>query len=836
MAHAALIGELAENLVTSTTGKTNEDPSFRRIREQTIKGLRDASHARTNQFEVKERLDGLVEKFSVRNRDELADALQSRLDELPTRSKFLPEVLSLLLHLSDRPVDRTDLGVLDGLDQATASEPELSWEDIVADDPLDEADIWDAVDRGYHSSGDETSPNDETESEPTTTTLATSLAEDDFAAIARQHLVQPNPGLLDEVRAAKTSLQVSPTNGKNNALSELSVIREVITILQGLPSYLFDSGEASGESKVRGRSHIDTAEQATLQDILQQFASDASQLNHLRRWTRPRPKDAQFVQSMQSSIMKLLSRLTLDLGSLAQRYIEPSVDQIVSIAECKAAIEDFTRPMVRLSNVMREAVSATTQGFSFAILDALYDEACLAQMTGDNVLFTTILDPLLAGIQRYVKLVQRWMQTGEIPNSRSELFFVLDAKPDCELSRLWHDRYVLVTSSDGHVNAPTCIQPFVERIFASGKARAFSQVLGGREDTSLDAASSNSELLDRAGLEQRLAECNDLQPFDQLLHDAIADYLSSQSSNGTHALNHAMLHDHGVLAALDAIDYTYFAKDSALLQTLTETLFARIARNRSTWMDPFMLTELVQDTLGMAPAVDMQSVTIEITSQGQIPANAPVVRQLEQLELEYSLSWPIQNITRTSKLATHTSAFKFLLQVEYCSHLLCPQIFALRQLHVNGRKMTQALCSALALRNKLIWYSHVLRAHIADTCSTLHQQITKQMSQADGIDAMETIWSDYGKRLQTSLLLTPKLAPIREAVVGVLELCEQTAPAIAAILEERSSVAIWADVAEKLDRALAFVVAGLKAVSRAGGEVNLAMLAERLAWKADNGT
>ncbi|KAK3679739.1 hypothetical protein LTR78_000115 [Recurvomyces mirabilis] len=831
MAHAALIGELAEKLIASIASRTQDDPSFRRIREQTIKGLRDASHARTNQFEVKERLDGLVEKFSVRNRDSLADALRSRLDELPTMSKFLPEVLSLFLHLSERPVDRTDLAVLDGLNQATASEAELSWEGIVADGPLDEADIWDDVDRGYHSSGDETSPYNETDSEPTTTTLATSLAEDDFAAIARQHLVQPKPSLLDEVRAAKTSLQVSPTDGKDHAISELSVIREVITILQGLPSYLFDSGEASGEVKVRGRSHIDTAEQATLQDILRQFASDATQLNHLRRWTRPQPSDAQFVQSMQSSIMKLLSRLTLDLGFLAQRYIEPSVDQIVSIVECRAAIEDITRPVVRLSNVMGEAVSATNQKLSFVGLDALYDEACLAQMTGNDVLFTAILGPLLASIQTYMKLVQRWMQTGEIPNSRSEHFFVLEAKPDCELSRVWHDRYVLVTSSDGHANAPTCIQPFVGRIFASGKARAFLKVLSGSENTSLDAASSNSDLLDRAGLEQRLAECNNLQPFDQLLHDAIDDCLSSQSSNGTQALSHAMLHEHGMLAALDAIDSVYFAKDGALLQTLTETLFARIVRSGRTWKDPFMLTELVQDTLGMAPAVDVQSVTIDITSQGKFPPIAPIVRQFEQLELAYSLSWPIQNITRSSQLVTHASAFKFLLQVEYCSHRLCPQIFPLRQLQVNGRKMTQALCSALAFRNKFIWYSHVLRAHIADTCSTLHQQLTKQMSQADGIDAMATIWSDYEKRLQTSLLLTPKLAPIREAVVGVLELCEQTAPAIAAILEERSSVANSADVAEELDRGLAFVVAGLKAVSRAGGETHLAMLAERLTWK-----
>lgn len=67
-------------------------------------GLRTTSHTRTDQFAVAKQLEGLQEKFRILNRDELAEALQSQLVELEkTRNSWFPEILCLLLQLSDRP-------------------------------------------------------------------------------------------------------------------------------------------------------------------------------------------------------------------------------------------------------------------------------------------------------------------------------------------------------------------------------------------------------------------------------------------------------------------------------------------------------------------------------------------------------------------------------------------------------------------------------------------------------------------------------------------------------------------------------------------------------------
>src|SRR5436190_20969782 len=103
-----------------------------------MRNLRYHNFARTNQFEVQETLDGLEEKFRVFNQDELADALRERLNKLSAIStKWTPDVLSLLLQLSDRPATNSRIEDLELL-KSPDIPPKLTWAEIFADDPLDE--------------------------------------------------------------------------------------------------------------------------------------------------------------------------------------------------------------------------------------------------------------------------------------------------------------------------------------------------------------------------------------------------------------------------------------------------------------------------------------------------------------------------------------------------------------------------------------------------------------------------------------------------------------------------------------------------------------------------
>jgi gamma-tubulin complex component 5 len=90
-------------------------------------------------------LEGLEEKFRVYNEDPLADALKGRLDTLSgLEAKWAPEILHLLLELSDKPVSKSRLEDLDLLKEPESDQGLcLKWEDLIADDPsLQDQKLW----------------------------------------------------------------------------------------------------------------------------------------------------------------------------------------------------------------------------------------------------------------------------------------------------------------------------------------------------------------------------------------------------------------------------------------------------------------------------------------------------------------------------------------------------------------------------------------------------------------------------------------------------------------------------------------------------------------------
>ena len=96
---------------------------------------------------------------------------------------------------------------------------------------------------------------------------------------------------------------------------------------------------------------------------------------------------------------------------------------------------------------------------------------------------------------------------------------------------------------------------------------------------------------------------------------------------------------------------------------------------------------------------------------------------------------------------------------------------------------------------------------------------------------MSEAWQKHEKQLQVSLLLAPNLKPIRQAVTDVLRLCERLSDTWPSVLRSDQPEAVTG-MATDFSKSLSFVSAGLRSVSRAGGEAGLQALAERLQWEA----
>jgi len=818
MAHAARISEIADNLVQSILKVDRNDPIIARTRTAVSRGLRDASHARTNQFEVKSRLDGLVEKFAVLNRDDLSDALQQRLEELPTRSKWLPEILELFLSLSDRPVEKTAPDALTTLYAAEHPDEQLTWEEIITDDPLDEPGLWDDIERGYHSSGDETRyADDDIKSEPTITTQATSAAEDNAETVASLYVTQPDYQQLDLV---KRSPQVS--EGTTLSVTELTVVRESLSMLRGLPTNIYALDISKGVVQARTDANINGVSRRVVLDSLTQFATLGTQLQHLRRWVQSK-QARPYVNTCQAVTEGWLVDLSSQLSKLEECYVGSAIDTVVSSIEVLSESQRLTRHLTQLFAI----IARSSPHLPFALFDELYDCVCTSQLAGDDECFDMLSSMLYRATQTYLRPVATWVSSGAIAGGHHD-FFVAESDAACSLGDLWHSKYVLRRSEDGTINIPRFMQSCAAEIFALGKAKMFLDQLIQTSGEPTDNART-IQPLDFSLMRTHLQDCS-LMPFADLFNDTLQDWVKSISTDVTPNLKMSLLRDHGLLEFLTAIDSIYFSANGTLFQSFAESLFDRIRRAPASWNNSFLLTELVKETLGENPSVDMESllVTTDVDSK---PSNA--VQALRAFNITYHITWPLQNITREATPQSHAKAFALLLQVSYAYHILQSRAFNLRALHWAPGKTIHS--RVFHIRQSFIVFTTALRTHITTVARILHSQLRAAMLEANSIDAMVGVYAAHRKRLETALLLSANLSPVREAMVSGLVLCEQFGPMWDALMNEEldSDSHLRADRAlrrlqKELQSTVSFLAAGVRNVSRVGGETLLEVLAEQL--------
>lgn len=802
MAHAATLNGLAGSLITAITGKQKDAASFAKLHEQTLKGLRDQRHARTNQFAIKDKLNGMVEKFEVLNRENLANALQDRLDELPPKSRWMPEILSFLLELSDRPAEKTCLEDVERSNGPVFAEKDLTWENILQEDPLSDSDIWENVERGYFSSGDDSLEDD---TEPTLSTQATSLHDEDVAAVARLHLVQCDDSLPSATKESRESWKPAQSTTNSHILSELTIIREMLSMMHGLPTDLFHTDPSSGRVSLARRATMATASSHSLYDVLNVCVRSGTIINYLRRWVASQ-QDTPYLQSIQSCIHKLCVQFGRQLSQIEQRFIDPKVQTVVSAVQVQTEIHRAAGVLIRLATMVK---NASVEKSPFALLNILYDEATTSQMMDSTTTFQTLSSVFLAGLRTYLRPVAAWTKTGSLSSKDLGDFFVIDSNHNCELGDFWHAHFSLHYQSNGTPNTPKCFKTFAPKIFALGKSRALLKRLNQEPD---DISSEYPAPIPSFEKLSTHLQQNPFIPFPQLLHQTLQSWIAEISTNCAPQLQSALWYDHGLMNTLHALPYLYFSRDGIAFSTFADALIARVSNPSTT--DQFLLTELAHTIFGSIPGVEGDNIYISTSPETSPVATTTPIRKLAELKLDYNLPWPVQNVTRTSSLALHNQALVFLLQVHYASTVIRGRFFSLRS--VKAREENAISKLELKLRQHLLAFTNLLQEYLTTTASAIHSDMLHRMQRAEDIDTMAKIWENYKRRLEMSLLLAEGMKPVREAVLRVLELSEaHGGEGIEGLLEE-------------YQRDMGFLVAGVRGVSRAGGEGGLVMLGERL--------
>ncbi|KZF20367.1 hypothetical protein L228DRAFT_285080 [Xylona heveae TC161] len=791
MAHLAKLGLLTDELITALTGITeqNDPQNFRLCRKFAARSLKHHNYGRTNQFEVAQRLDGLQEKLSILNCDELADAIEDRRNEdTLLRYNWAPEALSLILELSNKPATNSRLEDLEAL-KPPPSPPPLTWEDIISEDPLDEEGIWDEVDFGAESSEDEeferrsfdrSVSGDETQP-------SSVAAEENEAQNLEVTLLQPDQSILDHIskaqfwnhrtRPAKEDVDLIETAidlSKTWKLSEMQALREVLFMLSGLPTSLFSCDTSTGVIKPVEKYALGHTSYDSFQGLLAAFANLGTQVQTVRQWTSLE-QSIPLLQSLNASISSRLKILQQKLLQIESRFVHLRKQVVVSLVDVYHRVQTPLLPLLMLADLL-PALKETAGENPFKCLEKLFHQTSLVHLAGDDVSFPFMTSLFLDCFNTYLRPIRAWMESGELYYNE-EIFFIGMAEKSVENRNLWHDQYFLRQDHRGRLHAPEFLRAQAKKILNTGKSVVFLRRLG--IFGSRPAALEDEPYLDYAavcGTDNSIP----LAPFSDLFDEAFERWLDSKHHSASTVLRNVLFSRYGLFTILDALEHIYFLKDGSLYANMLTVLFEKIERRKDSWNDRFLLTEQAQGALGTLACMDPKRLFVRSTPlAGEGAETGGTHRSLKMLgtiKVEYTLPWSIANIiARHTITDSYQRVFTLLVQIRNAKYLLERRRLLktdfIKPNHASADSNYDVNLLSLSIRHRLLWLVNTLYSYLTETVivtSTL--ELRYDMNAAKDVDAMISAHEHFAVKLQEQCLLSRKLSPIYQALMSLLDL------------------------------------------------------------------
>lgn len=738
----------------------------------------DPRPARTDQFEVLDQLRGLEEKFRVLNNDELADVLEARLVELSgSSSRWTPEVLSLLLHLSDKPVEKTNIYDL-AITEPELQSPLLKWSDILADDLLDDPDrIWDSIDYAADSSGDDEGLVLEQSTTPDLTPDSSIHLDDAQADLDGDILTVPaDSTILNETIDAqfwRNKAALDPFDesysGQDGCqppkvmVTEAQMTREVIFMLHGLPTSIFTSSK-DGELEHSSRYGIRHVSQSSIEHLLSVFTTLGNQLFNIRSWTQ-RDEKVPVKQTFQAGLVSRMRDVNAALSAIEARILKPVEPMTISLLDLCNEISHITRFIQTISEVVAGLESAPNEQMPFKILEGLFERTCTCQSVGNTEGYEFIAQLFFECFQTYLKPLRTWMETGEL-NKHDQVMFIAKNEEDASLDSIWQKQYFLRYDNDGSLYAPNFLHVAATKIFTTGKSINFLKELGLEKKQNLGVFQLDYTTVCRKAGEDMFS------PFSELLDKALDTWIASMHHSVSSILRNGLESQCGLSRSLDALEYIYFHRNGALSDVATSTIFDRIDRGNRTWNDGSILTERFRYVFGPLTCIDAERLTIQSTASSykDMKTQKRSMKTFDTLRTTYTLPWPIANFLRPSSLVTYQRIFTFLLQTHRAKHLLQCQPYLSTIGSSWNHKSTYSTLT-YSLRYRLLFITNTLLTYLTEiVLSVSTAEMRAHMVRAEDVDAMIAVHESYIERLEEQCLISKRLAPIHQAIISLLDL------------------------------------------------------------------
>jgi gamma-tubulin complex component 5 len=642
-ANTALLGELVEDVVghqvkvrSSSLHELYADlilkstpKELKKWKDYAIRSSKSNQFARVNQFEVDATLHGLVEKFQVLNRDDLARGLNNSLKQLSRiSSKWTPEVLALLLHLSDQPYKKTG-AYTPQTRPRTPTELPLTWHQILAEDPVSDEDLW--LEETYSPISSDS--EDEVSSVPDLQASTPESRHSRYNSLdIGTFVVPPSKDILKDLTEAQFWNQTLspgqdslPNNQHSIAVSDLHAIRDAILMLRGLPTSLF-CNDQNGIVRLNAQYSLIDVTHSLFASSMQQLATIGTKLSFIRSWTDNVQRDRS-MQRFQFVIHSRLKELGNSLNELESSYANPTSQRVVSLAQIAETLGRFVRPVLQLEIVITELTRDTANPFIH--LEMLYDLTCMHQAAGDDELYEYTARIFFDALAIYLRTIQQWIQHGELSSDDGSFFIVMNNDYPDDAST-WHDQFALRKTSDDKIFAPKFCHPSAVRILNAGKSIIFLRKLGVKSpELENDCSDLTFESLEGHDIH------NNLAPFASLFDQAFSEWINKRYSPASSILKEQLMKIYGLERSLFALREIYLSNNGSTFQAFADPIFEAIDRRASSWNDRFLLSERLQELHRDSRCVEINRLSVRSTSS---KASTKSVKALSTIVAVYNVS------------------------------------------------------------------------------------------------------------------------------------------------------------------------------------------------------
>lgn len=765
MAHTAAIGSLAEDLIKATIKATSK-AQLERHKRSALREFGTSKAGRTNQFVVNARLEGLVEKAGILNNDQFANALHVRLAELSSRSKhWTPEILFLLLQLSDRPVQNTRVEDLLLLEPDSSPAP-LMWADIVADDPYDQQEqgLWKLVDFSADASDEDESDRINVSDDSESTAASSVFPPSNIGANLDNLIIPRSTDRSLKANAARFWQQkgssVNDMRQPKLQSTELHVIREVVFMLLGLPTSICTT-DIQGKTQMKSELAIRQLSETALAGLLQRFTDIVDKLTTIRQWTSTET-NVPLEQSFRAAVASRLVELDSTFHKLQLRILRPQLQVAPSLIQVFHEVNDNSRLALHIHEIVQYLGLRPRLELPFDILEQCFDRACVCQSLGDADGYEWMANIFFDCFQTYLRPIQDWMERGQL-SRYDRIMFIKESDEDMPLASLWQKQYRLLQNDNAQLHAPKFLRLAAKKIFNTGKSVSFLKKLGcGMHPLGAPTRSKRPGLTFETVC--RPADSRMLCPFSELFDEAFDGWITTQHHLASSALRTQLEEECGLQRSLEAIECIYFCRHSPVSSKILAKIFENIDRCDRRWNDNFIITEIFREGFSSSTCVDIDD--LEVRSSVSTHRTGRSMSVLEDLRVNYTLSWPVANIINMGSMETYQHIFTFVAQIQRAKYLL-----QRHRLFRGASPSDREPCLLIQmLRHRLLWFINTILSYIMDivlSANTLDMRAN--MTNAEDVDSMIVVHEQYISQLKDRCLLTQQHKPIRQAVILILD-------------------------------------------------------------------